>query len=137
VNYMDLRAERSIQHAVARVLLVDDEPKLRESLAEGLRLEEWEVVTAGSGAEAMQRIGSGEFDLIVLDWMLPDFDGMEVLRRVRAQAPELPVLMITARHGHGDQVTAFQKGATDYLIKPFAFSDLVARCRVLLREFHG
>jgi two-component system, OmpR family, response regulator len=134
---MELRTERSTEHAMARVLLVDDEPKLRESLAEGLRLEEWDVVTAENGADAMRLVRDKEFDLLVLDWMLPDFDGMEVLERVRAHAPDLPVLMITARHAHADQVTAFQKGATDYLIKPFAFSDLVARCRTLLHQFHA
>jgi two-component system OmpR family response regulator len=121
-----------MQRRAIRILLVDDETKLRESVAEGLRLEDWEVVTAATGADALARLRGGEFDLILLDWMLPDADGMEVLRRVRALRPKLPVLMITARIGHADQITAFQTGATDYLTKPFAFDDLIARSRALM-----
>src|SRR5438105_2770222 len=97
------------------VLLVEDEPKLRKSLAEGLRLEAWHVVTAANGEEAMRQIGTRDFDLLVLDWMLPDLDGIEILRRVRVQHPNLPVLMITARCNHSDQAAAFQQDATDYL----------------------
>ncbi len=129
---MNQSAEPPLERGAHRVLLVDDEAKLRESLAEGLRQEQWEVVTAANGTEALQSVRAREFDLLVLDWMLPDVDGMEVLRRVRADSPQLPVLMITARGGHADQVVAFQNGATDYLMKPFAFEDLVARCRALL-----
>lgn len=121
-----------INRALARVLLVEDEPKLRESLAEGLRLEAWDVVTAPDGTGALQWLRSEHFDLLVLDWMLPDVDGMEVLRRARVHDPRIPVLMITARCGHFDQTVAFQGGATDYLVKPFAFEELVARCRALL-----
>ena len=115
-----------------RILLVEDERKLRESLAEGLRLEEWEVDTAATGADALAAIRTGIFDLVLLDWMLPDLEGIDVLRGTRAHSPRLPVLMITARCTHADQVTAFRNGATDYLAKPFAFDDLVARCRALV-----
>ena len=125
------RNETSTRAAV-RVLLVDDEPKLRESLAEGLRIEDWDVVTAETGAEAMQLLRAHDLDLVVLDWMLPDCDGMDILRHIRAQWPQLPVLMITARCSHTDQATAFQNGATDYLMKPFAFEDLLTRSRALL-----
>ena len=125
-------AEPFTQRTVARILVVDDEPKLRDSLAEGLRLEAWEVTTAENGTEAMRLIGAERFDLLVLDWMLPDFDGIEILRRVRARAPQLPVLMLTARCTHTDQAEAFAHGATDYVAKPFAFADLLARCHALL-----
>jgi DNA-binding response OmpR family regulator len=115
-----------------RVLVVDDEPKLRESLAEGLRLEDWTVVTAENGTEALERLRADSFDLLVLDWMLPDIDGLEILRRIRPQAPRLPVLMVTARNMRSDQVAALECGATDYVTKPFAFDELIARCRALL-----
>lgn len=129
---MKTTPEPATARTTARVLLVDDEPKLRESLAEGLRIEEWDVTTASGGAEALQYLREQEFDLMILDWMLPDYDGMEVLRRARVHYPHLPILMITARCGHADQITARQAGASDYLTKPFAFEDLVRRSRVLL-----
>jgi two-component system, OmpR family, response regulator len=132
IERMNPKVQSPGRRATARVLFVEDEPKLRECLADGLRLEEWDVVTAASGAQALQRVREERFDLVVLDWMLPDLDGMEVLQRVRAYAPRLPVVMITARYGYADRVLALQNGATDYLIKPFAFEDLVARCRALL-----
>jgi DNA-binding response OmpR family regulator len=116
----------------AQVLLVDDEPKLRDAIAEGLRIEGWNVICAESGAEALRRMESVHFDLVVLDWMLPDVDGMELLRRVREQDRQVPVLMVTARNTHADQAMAFANGATDYLTKPFAFADLLTRCRSLL-----
>jgi two-component system, OmpR family, response regulator len=125
-------AETKDKRAAARVLLVDDEPKLRESIAEGLRLEGWAVSTAATGAEALALFRGNEFDLLVLDWMLPDIDGMEILRRVRAHAPRLPVLMITARCSPTDQATAFRNGATGFLTKPFAFDDLLVRSGALI-----
>jgi DNA-binding response OmpR family regulator len=131
---MKLSDGQSPSRAHARILLVDDEAKLRESLAEGLRLEEWEVVTAADGMEALNLVAGREFDLMVLDWMLPDLDGMEVLRRARARAPRLPVLMITARCSHADQILAAQNGVTDYLAKPFAFDELVTRSRALIES---
>lgn len=124
--------DRLQKRAMARVLLVEDEPKLRESLADGMRYEDWDVATAANGTEALEQVRVNEFDLLVLDWMLPDIDGMEVLRRVRVHSPRLPVLIITARCTHTDQVTAFQCGATDYLMKPFAFDDLLTRSRALV-----
>jgi DNA-binding response OmpR family regulator len=134
---MTLNPERSKKSTPARVLVIEDEPKLRQSLAEGLEFEEWNVITAATGAEALDAIGKNEFDLVVLDWMLPDVDGLEVLRRVRMHERRLPVLMMTARCGPADQITAFQNGATDFIGKPFAFDDLLLRCRRLLAPALG
>lgn len=117
-----------------RILVIEDEQKLREALAEGLRLENWSVVTAGSGTEALQHLAGDRFDLLILDWMLPDHDGVELLRRLRAAGSRTPALIVSARFSHVDQGTAIQSGATDYLVKPFGFTDLLARCRALLAQ---
>jgi DNA-binding response OmpR family regulator len=128
---MGLAAKQS-GSAAARILLVDDEPKLRESLAEGLRMEDWQVATAATGQEALCLLESQEFDLLLLDWMLPDRNGIEILRHVRGQGKQVPVLFVTARSADHDRVEAVQNGANGYLMKPFAFEDLLARCRALL-----
>lgn len=117
-----------------RVLVVEDEQKTRESLAEGLRLETWSVATAATGQEALGRLGREVFDLVVLDWMLPDRDGVEVLREMRRRGQPTSVLMLTARSTLNDRVTGLDSGADDYLAKPFAFAELLARCRALLRR---
>lgn len=114
-----------------RVLLVEDEPKLRKSLVEGLQLEQWAVMGAATGAEASRLIEAQSFDLLVLDWMLPDCDGLDIVRRLRASHCQVPVLMITAS-GEATRETALQSGATDYLTKPFSFYELLARARTLL-----
>ncbi len=119
---------------IHRVLLVEDETKTRESIAEGLRIEGWQVTTAAGGQEAMQQLGSDSFDLVVLDWLLPDFDGIEVLRRLRGRGLATPVLMLTARDTLNDRLTGLDTGADDYLSKPFAFAELLARSRALLRR---
>ena len=116
------------------VLLVEDEEKTRDSIAEGMRLEGWTVSTAGSGDEALRLCGQPGFDLVVLDWMLPDHDGIEVLRHLRGHQQPVPVLMLTARSTIGDRVIGLDSGADDYLAKPFAFAELLARCRALLRR---
>ena len=117
-----------------RVLLVEDEKKTRESVAEGLRLETWVVTTAADGGEAADCLERGAFDLIVLDWMLPDRDGIDVLRQFRRDGVQTPVLMLTARGAVDDRVLGLEAGADDYLAKPFAFVELLARCRALLRR---
>lgn len=117
-----------------RVLLVEDEAKTRESIVEGLRLEGWSVTGTASGENAMQLIEKDPFDLVVLDWMLPDQDGIEVLRGLRSQGRVMPVLMLTARSTLNDRVVGLDSGADDYLPKPFAFAELLARCRALLRR---
>jgi DNA-binding response OmpR family regulator len=117
-----------------RVLVVEDEEKTRDSLAEGLRLETWNVETAATGEEALGSIERKPFDLVVLDWMLPDHDGLEILRQLRQRGRETPVLMLTARNTLNDRVAGLDNGADDYLPKPFAFAELLARCRALLRR---
>lgn len=118
--------------SVVNVLLVEDEPKLRASLIEGLQLEEWRVAGAGSGVEALRYIETESFDLIVLDWLLPDGDGLEIVRRLRALRNPVPILMITARVGDASRELARQSGVNDFLAKPFAFDELLARARALL-----
>jgi two-component system OmpR family response regulator len=117
-----------------RVLVVDDEPTLSDLLSMALRYEGWEVRTAGDGVGAVR--GAREFrpDAIVLDVMLPDIDGMEVLRRVRADTPEVPVLFLTARDAVEDRVAGLTAGGDDYVTKPFSLEELVARLRGLLRR---
>jgi two-component system copper resistance phosphate regulon response regulator CusR len=117
-----------------RVLVVEDEQKTRDSLAEGLRMETWTVLTAATGQDAESLLAKEAFDLVVLDWMLPDCDGIEVLQHVRAQGQHTPVLMLTARSTLNDRVIGLDSGADDYLAKPFAFAELLARCRALLRR---
>lgn len=117
-----------------RLLVVEDEEKARASLAEGLGLEEWQVTTTGTGAEALQLLEDRAFDLIVLDWMLPDQEGLEILRHLRGRQLHTPVLMLTARTTLEDRIAGLEAGADDYLAKPFAFAELVARCRALLRR---
>lgn len=120
-----------------RVLLVEDEAKTRESIAEGLTMEGWRVAAAGGGQEALGLLARDPFELVVLDWMLPDRDGLEVLKALRARGVTTPVLMLTARSTLQDRVTGLDGGADDYLPKPFAFAELLARCRALLRRPAG
>lgn len=117
-----------------RVLIVEDEAKTCASLAEGLQLEGWTVATAATGDEAMRLIAGQAFDLMVLDWMLPGRDGIEVLRHARERGSQTPVLMLTARSELNDRIAGLENGADDFLAKPFAFAELVARCRALLRR---
>lgn len=114
---------------------MDDELKIRDSLARGLRkFEKWHVQTAARGSEALARLAESRFDLLVLDWMLPDCDGLEILHHVRQQRLATSVLMLTARDGLADRVNGIDSGADDYLVKPFAFEELLARCRALIRR---
>ena len=116
------------------MLLVEDERKTRESVAEGLRMESWIVVTAATMSEAIGQLDGEAFDLVVLDRMLPDGDGLAVLGHLRARGGQMPVMMLTARGALDDRVAGLEGGADDYLAKPFAFAELVARCRALLRR---
>ncbi|WP_414661055.1 response regulator transcription factor [Horticoccus sp. 23ND18S-11] len=116
------------------MLVVEDEQKTLDSLAEGLRMEAWAVETAASGEEALGLLGREPFDLVVLDWMLPGRDGIDVLRQVRGTGHHIPVLMLTARSALSDRVVGLDSGADDFLAKPFAFAELLARCRALLRR---
>ena len=117
-----------------RVLIVEDEPRLSATLAMGLKAEGFVVVTAGTGVEGLQRATENSFDVVVLDIMLPGYNGYEVLRRMRARDVWTPVLMLTAKDGEFDETDAFDLGADDYLTKPFSFRVLVARLRALVRR---
>jgi two-component system OmpR family response regulator len=117
-----------------RVLVVEDELKMAGLLQRGLREEGYAVDVAGTGADAIWAATENPCDAIVLDVMLPDIDGFEVCRRLRATGVWAPVLMLTARDGVPDRVDGLDAGADDYLTKPFSFSELFARLRALLRR---
>src|SRR6266487_6766157 len=117
-----------------RVLVVDDEPSLAELLASVLRYEGWEIRTAGDGASAVRAARDFRPDAVVLDIMLPDFDGLEVLRRVRAEIPHVCVLFLTARDAVEDRVAGITAGGDDYVTKPFSLEEVLARLRGLLRR---
>ncbi len=117
-----------------RVLVVDDEPSLAELLASVLRYEGWDIQTAGDGASAVRMARDFRPDAIVLDIMLPDFDGLEVLRRVRQDAPNVCVLFLTAKDAVDDRVAGITAGGDDYVTKPFSLEEVLARLRGLLRR---
>ncbi|MFT3781505.1 MAG: response regulator transcription factor [Nibricoccus sp.] len=116
------------------VLVVEDEEKMRASVAEGLKLEGWEVSEAPDGDGAMMLLNREAYDLIILDWMMPGANGISILQHVRARGNHTPVLMLTVRDSVADRVTGLEAGADDYVTKPFAFAELVARSRALLRR---
>ena len=117
-----------------RVLVVDDEPNIAELLQMALRYEGWDVRTAGTGRKAVAAARELVPDAIVLDMMLPDYDGMEVLRKVRAFAPDVPVLFLTARDSVEDRVAGLTAGGDDYVTKPFSLEEVIARLRGLMRR---
>ena len=117
-----------------RVLAVDDEPSLTDLLSMALRYEGWDVSTAGTGADAVRIAREVRPDVIVLDQMLPDIDGLEVLRRIRSDQPWVPVIFLTARDTVDDRVRGLTAGGDDYVTKPFSLEELVARLRGLLRR---
>ncbi|WP_245966644.1 response regulator transcription factor [Sphaerisporangium album] len=117
-----------------RVLVVDDEPALREALHSSLTFEGYDVTLAKDGAEALETLAGGSYDLVLLDVMMPRVDGLTACRRLRAAGEEVPVLMLTARDAVGDRVSGLDAGADDYLVKPFELDELFARVRALLRR---
>jgi two-component system response regulator MprA len=117
-----------------RILVVDDDRAVRESLERALRLEGYEVELAAGGHEALARVVQGSPDAIVLDVMMPQVDGLEVCRRLRGGSDRTPVLMLTARDAVSDRVAGLDAGADDYVVKPFALEELLARLRALLRR---
>jgi two-component system, OmpR family, response regulator MprA len=119
---------------VVAILVVDDDAGLRKALRRVLVSQGYQVEVAEDGAEALSRLRVRSFDLLVLDVMMPGTDGIEVCERLRADGDELPVLMLTARDAVRDRVAGLEAGADDYLVKPFANEELVARVRALLRR---
>ena len=114
--------------------MVDDEPAVRTALERAFVLEGYEVELAADGGEALEKVAAGAPDAVVLDVLMPGVDGLEVARRLRAEGDRTPILMLTARDGVGDRVEGLDAGADDYLVKPFALEELLARVRALLRR---
>ncbi|NJD91946.1 MAG: response regulator transcription factor [Geobacter sp.] len=116
------------------LLVVEDERKIAEALRSGLEAEGYEVTTAASGEEGYFCLTTDSYDLMLLDLMLPGRDGMEILRTVRSKGITTPILVLTGRDTVEDRVLGLDSGADDYLVKPFAFPELLARIRLLLRR---
>ena len=116
-----------------RILVIEDEERILQFLQRGLTYEGYRVDTAGDGPSGLARAREHPPDLVVLDWMLPGLDGLEVCRRLRS-AGSVPILMLTARDAVADRVQGLDSGADDYLVKPFEFDELLARIRALLRR---
>ena len=119
---------------MVRVLIVEDERKLAQVLSSALEAEHYEVVVAATGEDGFYRANAELFDLVVLDLMLPGRGGLEILQTLRQRRIETPVLILTARDGLDDRVLGLDLGADDYLVKPFALPELLARIRALLRR---
>ncbi|WP_134767223.1 response regulator transcription factor [Nocardioides sp. 1609] len=117
-----------------RVLVVDDEVNIAELISMALRYEGWHVETAHTGTRAVAAAKATDPDAVVLDMMLPDFDGLEVLRRMRGTHPDVPVLFLTARDAVEDRIAGLTAGGDDYVTKPFSLEEVVARLRALMRR---
>jgi two-component system response regulator MprA len=118
----------------ARILVVDDEPAVQHALFRALTLEHYDVAQAADGSEALERLAAAPYDAVILDIAMPNVDGLEVCRRLREGSDTTPVLMLTARGEIDDRVAGLDAGADDYLVKPFALRELLARVRALLRR---
>jgi len=118
---------------MAHILLIEDTQKLAEGIVEELRAAAFEVTHCPDGKSALKQVAAQKFDLIILDWMLPDIDGLDVLRQIRQQHAT-PILMLTARADDTDRVVGLEVGADDYLTKPFNMRELIARIRAMLRR---
>lgn len=117
-----------------RVLLIEDEPKVGNALKQGLEGENYDVAISTTGEEGFFRLNAETFDLVVLDLMLPGRDGLEILATMRRRGIHTPILILTAKDAVEDRVVGLDAGADDYLVKPFAFAELLARIRTLLRR---
>jgi len=125
------------RHLEARLLVLEDEPTIRELLSGSLRFAGFDVLTAASGAEALRVAAAHRPDLILLDVMMPDGDGFEVIRRIRAGGPRVPVIFLTARGSVHDRVAGLTLGGDDYIPKPFSLDEVLARIRAVLRRSRG
>jgi two-component system OmpR family response regulator len=123
-----------IEDALGCILVVDDEPSILDAVSTVLRYEGFVVTEAGSGRRALQLIQDDQFDLVVLDVMLPDLDGFEVTKRLRADGIDVPVLFLTARAEVEDLVTGLGAGGDDYVSKPFSLAEVVARSKAIIRR---
>ena len=119
---------------MARILVVEDERKVRRGLEQALQSAGYEVVTAATGNDGLARATSGAFDCLILDWMLPGLEGVDIVRELRAGGRTAPVLLLTARDAIDDRVLGLEAGADDSLVKPFALAELLARVMALLRR---
>ena len=119
-----------------RVLVVDDEPAVRQAVRRALSFEGYDVLLAAEGAEALTLLSSEPVDIVVLDVLMPQLDGLEVCRRLRALAP-VPIVILTARSQESDRIVGLDLGADDYVSKPFSTKELVARVRAVLRRARG
>jgi DNA-binding response OmpR family regulator len=119
---------------LVRILIIEDEAKTAQAIRRGLRGEGYDALVARTGEEGLSRLEAEAFDLVVLDWRLPGCDGISILRSLRARGTRPPVLLLTARDAVEDRVRGLDSGADDYLLKPFAFAELLARVRALLRR---
>jgi two-component system response regulator MprA len=117
-----------------QILIVDDDPGIAESLSRALRREGYEIAVAVDGEAALEAVVDRAPDAIVLDVSMPKLDGLSVCRRLRAEGNRVPVLVLTARQSLGDRVAGLDAGADDYVVKPFALEELLARLRALLRR---
>lgn len=122
------------QRARRRILVVDDEPSIVDAVATALRYEGFEVFTAETGRQALDRVHLAAIDLVVLDIMLPDLDGLEVCRRMRLDGITAPVLFLTARTGAEQRVAGLNAGGDDYVEKPFSLAEIIARIEAILRR---
>jgi len=118
----------------ARILVVDDEPAVQSALSRALAMESYEVARAADGVQALERLGASPYEAVILDIAMPRLDGLEVCRRLREGGNRTPVLILTARGEVDDRVAGLDAGADDYLVKPFALRELLARVRALLRR---
>ncbi|WP_055557270.1 response regulator transcription factor [Streptomyces sp. NBRC 110028] len=118
----------------SRILVVDDEPSVREATGRALRFEGYEVDSAEDGPAALRRVDEEPPDLVLLDVMMPGLDGLAVARRLRASGRTVPIMMVTGRGSVGDRIVGLDNGADDYLVKPYAVEELLARVRALLRR---
>jgi len=118
----------------AHILVVDDEPAVQSALLRALTLEHYDVASAGDGVEAIEQLGNRHYEAVILDVAMPRMDGLEVCRRMRQGGDRTPVLMLTARGEVDDRVAGLDAGADDYMVKPFALRELLARVRALLRR---
>jgi two-component system, OmpR family, copper resistance phosphate regulon response regulator CusR len=119
---------------IPRIIIIEDEKKVAEALRQGLESDGYEAEVAWTGEEGFFLVNTRPFDLILLDWMLPGRDGIEIMKAIRVKGDATPVLILTARDAVEDRVLGLDSGADDYLVKPFAFAELLARVRNLLRR---